>query len=327
MHLWNDYEGKTIAETYPIGRLLRPEGRSAFFVTGGEAGSPEIIRLTESRNDEVEMLERWRQISQVREKNLVAIKSFGQTTYDGIALAYALMEYPDSSLADILKERPLTQDEAMQVARGVVAAVKALHDAELVHEHIEPVNVFAVGDVIKLRSDCVRECKTDADSGSDSETACWALKQRDVYAIGVLLLQCLTLETKLTKTISLPAPFDRIIRRAILGSVGLAEIEAMLNRWELEPPRAAGEQVTAGIIEGTCEISPPEGFSEILIAAPRLPVVEPPKSLAARVWLAVMAAVILTLLLLLHFHAGDMTRQEARTQTGHAFGVEHAAGP
>ena len=64
MHLWNDYEGKTIADVYSVGSLLRSEGRSALFAltTGPEA--PAIIRITESINDEGQMLAPRRRVEQ-----------------------------------------------------------------------------------------------------------------------------------------------------------------------------------------------------------------------------------------------------------------------
>ena len=227
MHLWNDYEGQTIAEAYPLEKLLRPEGRSAFFVTKNDAGARNVIRLTESLNDEHEMLERWRQVSQVHQENLVEIKSFGQTTFDGVPLAYALMESTDANLAEILAERPLTTAETTEVGISVTAALAALHESGLIHEHLEPANVLASGEVIKLRSDCVRECVGDPEFTSPA--TCQELKQRDVHDLGVLLLRCLTLERQWAPGTRLAAPFHLIVPRAIDGSWGLPEIAAALQ--------------------------------------------------------------------------------------------------
>jgi hypothetical protein len=232
MHLWNDYEGKTIAEAYPLDKLLRPEGRSAFFVTTNGTGTANVIRLTESLNDEHEMLERWRQVSEVHQENLVAIKSFGQTTFDGVPLAYALMEPTDANLAEILAERPLTSAETTEVGISVVAALRALHETGLIHEHVEPANVLASGEVIKLRSDCVRECVGDPEFSTPA--TCEELKQRDIHDLGVLLLRCLTLEKQWAPGMKLAAPFHLIVPRAIDGSWGLQEIADAL-----QPPAVA----------------------------------------------------------------------------------------
>ena len=123
MQLWNDYEGKTIANQFPLGLLVRPEGRSALFQLSTGAEAPAIIRLTEAINDERQMLACWSLVAAVKQENLVTIKRFGETNFEGTPLTYAVMESSDANLADLLKERPLTHQEAMQVARecpGVV---------------------------------------------------------------------------------------------------------------------------------------------------------------------------------------------------------------
>src|SRR5258705_13339099 len=60
MQLWNDYEGRTIAEAYPLNKLVRPEGRSAFFLTTNGTGTPAMVRVIEAHFDESEILHRWR---------------------------------------------------------------------------------------------------------------------------------------------------------------------------------------------------------------------------------------------------------------------------
>ncbi len=166
MQLWNDYEGRTIAEAYPLEKLLSPEGRSAFFSTPNGTGTPAVIRLIEAHFDEEEILARWRQVAEIKQTNLVAMRKYGQTVLDGTALVYAVMEPTEASLADVLKDRPLTIEETRQIATSLIAALEALHTRNLIHEHIEPANVLAAGEIIKLRSDCVREAP-DGQEGID----------------------------------------------------------------------------------------------------------------------------------------------------------------
>src|ERR1700712_5527467 len=121
MQLWNDYEGKTIAGVYSIGRPLLREGRTAFFEITNGPEAPAVMRITESLNDEEQMLERWRKVSELKQENLIAIKKYGETVFEGTPLTYAVIEASDAALAEILAERPLTHEEAMQVGRSVVA--------------------------------------------------------------------------------------------------------------------------------------------------------------------------------------------------------------
>ena len=227
MHLWTEYEGRTIAESYTLGKLLRSEGRNGFFATSDKDGHSAVIRLTEAHFDEEEQLKRWRQVAGVHQDNLIEIEKVGQTTFDGVPLTYALMEPDDANLGDVLKERPLTTTEALQVGKSVLAALAALHGSGLVHEHIAPDNVLAVGETVKLRSDCVRECVADVEFNTPE--GCADLRRRDLHDFGLLLLQCLTLEKELTPTTNLPEPFRRFIPRALDGSWTLDQIASVLD--------------------------------------------------------------------------------------------------
>ena len=240
MHLWTEYEGRTIAGAYPLRKLLRSEGRNGFFATSNSTGDSAVIRLTEAHFDEEEVMKRWRQVADLHQDNLIGIEGVGKTTLDGVALTYALMERNDANLDDVLKERPLTAAETIEVAKSVAAALSALHESGLVHEHIEPVNVLAVGDLVKLRSDCVRECVADGEF--TSAEACQDLRRRDIHDYGTLLLRCLTLETEWTPTQRLPEPLNRVIPGALDGSWTLEKIASVLNP-DLPKPQAAAVPV------------------------------------------------------------------------------------
>lgn len=227
MQLWTEYEGRKIEGTYTLGKLLRSEGRNGFFATSDTTGKGAVIRLTEAHYDEDELLKRWQQVAGMRQDNLINIERFGQTDFDGVAITYALMEADDANLDDVLRERPLTLTETMQVARSVQAALSALHASGLVHEHIEPVNVLAVGETVKLRSDCVRECV--ADTEFNTPEGCAELRRRDVHDFGMLLLQCLTLEKRYNPGLNLPDVFRRLIPHMLDGTWSLEQIGKLLN--------------------------------------------------------------------------------------------------
>ena len=237
MHLWTEYEGRTVDEHYTLGKLLRSEGRNGFFATADKDGHPAVIRLTEAHYDEAELLNRWRQVAEVHQDNLIEIEQVGQTSIEGVALTYALMEPDDANLGDVLKERPMTTAETMQVAKAVLAALQALHTSGLVHEHIEASNVLAVGETVKLRSDCVRECVADGEFAT--EEGCADLRRKDIHDFGLLLLRCLTLETEWSPAHNnLADPFKRIIPRALDGSWTLDQIGAAIDPTAF-PPKAA----------------------------------------------------------------------------------------
>lgn len=245
MQLWNDYEGKTIADTYSLGQLLRPEGRSALFSLPQGAEAPAVIRLTESIQDEGLILSNWKRVSEVHQENLVEIKRFGETTFEGTPLTYAVMEPADANLADLLKERPLTVAEATQVATSLAPALIALHERGLIHGELDAAHVVAVGETVKLRTDCVRPCILHPDDAVN----CEKLVQRDVHDFATLLLRALTLETMLKPGLKLPAPFDKIVVNGISGAWGLTEISAALTPPSV--PRPAAETTPQAVAAAT----------------------------------------------------------------------------
>jgi hypothetical protein len=240
MQLWNDYEGRTIAEAYPLNKLVRPEGRSAFFLTTNGTGTPAMVRVIEAHFDESEILNRWRAVSEIKQENLVALRKFGETELDGTPLVYAVMEPTDISLAELLQNRTLTVDEAKELATSLLAALQALHERNLIHDHIEPGNILAAGELVKLRSDCVREAITDPEMGAPTVAE---QKARDAHALAVVLLQALTGRRTLQGSATLlPTPFDGIIRNGLSGKWGLPEMANALG--SVKPPAQVAAAVT-----------------------------------------------------------------------------------
>jgi hypothetical protein len=268
MNLWTEYEGRTIDGVYPLKKLISPEGRSAFFSTSNGTGKPTAIRLIESHFDGDEILTRWRGVAALNHPNLMKLKSFGHVLVDETSLVYAVMEPVDANLGEMLKERRLTELETRQLATSLLAAIEALHSNGFVHEHVAPDNVLAVGEVIKLRSDCIRET-LEGEEGA-------ALKRKDVYDYAVLLLQALTQQRTpqgASRELPLPAPFEQIVRKGMSGEWGLAQIATALKMPTIaqavaragvtpDAPKAEMpivEHVVAAPSEGTASVAPPYG--------------------------------------------------------------------
>ena len=311
MHLWNDYEGRTIADIFPLNKLLAPEGRSAFFSTTNGTGTPAVIRLIEAHFDESEILDRWRQVAEIQQPNLVTLKKYGQTVVDGTPLVYALMETTDANLADVLDDRPLSVEETRQVATSLVGALQALHSRNLIHEHIEPANVLAVGEVIKLRSDCIREAP-EGQEGLD-------LKAHDVHNLAIVLLQALTQQRTLPSGTVLPTPFNHIIPNGISGTWGLPQIAAALSPGAAfpEPPATPIPTVAAPTpMPKPIAAQPIAPLSQAPEPTPPVPLVrdrivrpvEPAPSRRLGLWIACAIGILLLLLLGWYFlHAAPAT--------------------
>jgi hypothetical protein len=223
MQLWTDYEGVTIDGAFPLQKLLLPEGRSAFFSTPGPSGEPTVVRLIECHFDEAEILARWRCVEALSHPNFLEFEHYGQTELDGRPVVYAIFEKVDANLADALDQGHLTVKDVAQLACSLVGALDVLHTHGFIHEHIEPRNIFAVSDVVKLRSDCIRE----APEGEEGRAA----KQRDVHDLATVLLQALTQQQSVegTPDFAIPPPFGQVIRNGLDGTWGLENIKAALG--------------------------------------------------------------------------------------------------
>ena len=224
MEIWTEYEGRTIDGAFPLTRLLRPEGSSAFFTTSNEAGLPRLIRLIESRSDEEDILSRWRGVAALDHPNILKLEEYGQVVIDETSLVYAVMEPVDANLGEVVRDQRLTLPDTRQIAASLSSVLAALHAHGFVHQHVQPVNVVAVGEVVKLQCDC----SCEAPEGQRGQQ----LKQRDVHDLAVVLLQALTKAQTLEAASShlpLPAPFDQIVTRGIRGEWGLTQIAAALE--------------------------------------------------------------------------------------------------
>jgi eukaryotic-like serine/threonine-protein kinase len=246
MQLWTDYEGVTIDGAFPLQKLLLPEGRSAFFSTAGPKGEPTVVRLIECHFDEAEILARWRCVEAFGHPNFLKFEHYGQTELDGRPVVYAVFEKVDANLAEVLDQGHLTVKDVAQLASSLVAALEMLHTHGFIHEHIEPRNIFAVSDLVKLRSDCIRE----APEGEEGRAA----KQRDVRDLATVLLQALTQRRSVEgiPDSAMPPPFRQIIRNGLDGT------------WELENIRAA-----LGSLFGSKQPAAPKSMK----AAPATPAV------------------------------------------------------
>lgn len=224
--MWSEFESDVVEGRYPLGKLVRSEGRCGWFETRFE-DQPALISLTESLNDETMLLERLRAAEKVKDKNVATIFEVGTTTLRETPLAYAVMELTEENLEDVLRARALSPEETKEVSEGLVRALEAIHKERLVCGRLEAASVLAAGDTIKLRSDHLQVVPPDADFAS--------FAAKDVHGLGTIVWQCLTQRQPKRATDAndpslqlLPQPFVQIVRRALGGKATVEEIAALL---------------------------------------------------------------------------------------------------
>jgi hypothetical protein len=221
MQFWNELEGQVIDGVYPLRRLVRSEGRTAWFETetSDPRPAPATISLTEALTDADEIVARLEAAQHLNHPNLVSITKVGQVRVDNTLVVYALMEPIEQSLSDVLQGQALTADEAREVAEALVGGLTAIHQTGMSHGRVEAASVLATQETVKLRSDCLH--LSAAGQGDD------------VAGIGTTLFHAFTQRKGLTATDAqinrIPAPFAEIIRNSFARRWNLAQVSNALK--------------------------------------------------------------------------------------------------
>ena len=155
--------------------------------------------------------------------NYLRIDRFGQFLIeeDDITAVYAVFDRVDANLGQVLEKGRLASSDAAQIGLSIASALEALHASGFVHEHVEPGTIFAVGETVKLRADCIRETPEGA--------AGWEARRRDTHDLALVLMHVLQgAPSAGGRQATLPGPFEEIVRKGITGEWSLAEIRAAL---------------------------------------------------------------------------------------------------
>jgi hypothetical protein len=216
MPLWNEIEGETLDDNLPLQKLLRSEGRTAWFATTGADGQPAVVSVFEALNDEDAALARVQTAARVEHPNLLIIRRTGSTRIGGDPYVYAVMEPFDQTLAEVLRERPLTPEETREVTESLLSALETVEGAGLYHGHVDSAGVLGVGDSIKLRSDCLTKRHSDSS---------------DAPALAALIYNALTGRRFSSErdALQLPAPFATLVRAGVVSNGSLAAIRRVLS--------------------------------------------------------------------------------------------------
>src|SRR6185437_967642 len=214
MPLWNEIEGQTL-NGLTLHKLLRSEGRTAWFSIEDPEGQPAVLSVFEALNDEDSVQARLEAAARVQHSNLLVIRSTGRGRLEDESLVYAVIEPFDQSLAEVLRDRTLTPDEAREVVDNLLSALESVEAAGLHHGHVDASGVLGVGDNIKLRSDCLMPRRN----------------QSDAAALAALIYNALTGRRYSSErdALQLPAPFATLVRAGVGANGSLAAMRRVLN--------------------------------------------------------------------------------------------------
>lgn len=234
--VWTRWQGHVINGVYPLGRYLGCSDHSGVFLTPSAApGRSEIaIKLVPANRALVEfLLPRWRRAAALAHPHLLRLVEWGGCQLGGSPHLYAVMEYADQTLAQLLMRRALTDDEAREMLIPVLDALGFLHERDLVQGRLKPANILVVGDRLKLASDTIRRIGetrpgSGVPTGYDPPEAMpgTGSPAGDVWALGVSLCEALARRPPSTGVehggrLSLPSDLSPVFRDVVARCLSL----------------------------------------------------------------------------------------------------------
>jgi len=225
--LWKAWEGRVVAGKFPLRRWLGGSDHSAVFLT--ELGARKAaIKFVAAKVSDDKQLSRWRAAAQRSHPHLIRIFEVGRCEIDGTTLLFLVMEYGEEDLSQILPQRPLTPAETRALLPPVLDALAYLHGRGFVHGHIQPSNIFAVDNQVKLSAESVAVPDTSTLGGgvkpniydAPEVTAGKMSSASDVWSLGITLVTVLTQHPPLNERPvpdplvpdTVPEPFRSIAR-------------------------------------------------------------------------------------------------------------------
>jgi serine/threonine-protein kinase len=183
---------------------------------------------------------------------------------------FAVMEYADDNLGEVVPGRALTPVEAHQMLVPTLDALNYLHGQGIVHGNIKPANIMAAGDQLKLSSDGVRPVgKSQGSVGPGNqydapEVATGAVSpSADIWSLGMTLVEALTghlpawdrgdeNDPKLPEYI--PRPFNDIAKHCVSRDPTLRWSATEIRKRLDAPPVTVKEAVAKQQISADAEL-------------------------------------------------------------------------
>jgi TonB family protein len=262
---WKQWENHILDRKFPLLRYLSGSEQCAVFLTERHEGErlvkAAIKIITASPENGELQLSRWQQAAELSHPHLIPIHETGRFELDGVLFVYVVMECAEENLAQVLPSRAITPAEAREMLESVLDVLAYLHCKGFVHGHINPSNIMASGEELKVSSDALsRSGESLNDSGNQTpydppEYALGAspvFRTRsaagDVWSLGMTLVETLTQNLPVVRTAenqdpqvpqTLQEPFLDIARHCLLRQPqGRWTVAQIATRLEGRAPKA-----------------------------------------------------------------------------------------
>jgi serine/threonine-protein kinase len=237
---WKQWEGTIVDGKFRLERYLGGSEHSVVFLTATESGGKAAIKFVPAVPQSLEFQRAgWGQTSLLSYPHLIRLFGSGQCRLGNLDLVYAVMEYAEENVAQILPGRALSVDETREMLKPVVDTLRYLHEKGLAHGSLKPTNVLAVSDQLKLSVD---QARAFGKPGLAQDNSVYAAPEgnrdgvraaSDVWSLGAMLVELLT-QRPPEKTAAgqavvpstVPDPFREIASHCL--------VDAPQNRWTLD---------------------------------------------------------------------------------------------
>jgi TonB family protein len=247
-----DWTGQTVDGRFPLLEWLGGTVSTSVFLTELQERQSQkgVLKLISATVGQAKaQIDCWAFTKTLSHPHLMPLLHTGRCRIDNASMLYAVTDYADEVLSDILVERPLTPAETGEMLTPVLDALAYLHKNGLVHGRLKPANIMAVDDQLKISSDRLHVAgefgnpfpgpsafdAPELESGTIAPAA-------DLWSLGITLIQSLTQlpplwdRTKPTDPIvpaSIPQPFADIARGCLRSDPArrytLGEVKARLQ--------------------------------------------------------------------------------------------------
>ena len=231
----SDWAGRIIDGRFVLLQWLGGSAGGGVFLTElqqGDRSQKAAIKLipADARDAEAQ-LSCWAMTTDLSHPHLMRLFYYGRCEIDGVPLLYAVTEYSEEILSQILKDRPLTPTETREMLGMVLDVLSYLHGKGIVHGDLKPSNILVVDDQLKLSSDSLYvACKPGKHSSSmgvydapETDTGN-IFPAADIWSLGITLVETLTghppvwdRSTHREPIVpeSIPQPFAGIVRKCL----------------------------------------------------------------------------------------------------------------
>lgn len=151
-----EWVGRVIDEKFALREWLGGSESGGVFRTELEGPRAEKAAIKLIRADAADAGARysgWASSMKLSHPHLMRVFRFGRCQIEGNWFIYAVTEFADEVLAQVLPDRAITSDEAGEMADPVVDALWYLHGRGFVHGHLKPANIMVVENRLKISGD------------------------------------------------------------------------------------------------------------------------------------------------------------------------------